>query len=348
MTVQRIVVCEAQIPFVRGGAEYLVRTLVAELRRHGYDAELVSLPFKWYPKEELLAHAAAWHLIDLSESCGQSIDLVIASKFPTYFVRHPNKVTWLLHQYRAAYDLCGTPYSEFEHTESDVGLRETLVRLDSEMLRECQRVFTISRNTAARLGEFNGLEREPLYPPPPFADRLEPGPYDDYVLFVGRLESIKRPDLAVRAMCHVDHPIRLVMVGDGTKRRETEALAESLGVSDRIDFPGLVEEEGLVDLYRRALAVLYAPYDEDYGYVTLEAFIARKPVITATDAGGPLEFVEHGVNGFVCVPAPEEVAAAINRIAGDRALAASLGLAGCERARSIKWDGVIEKLVKGE
>ena len=89
MSVQRIVVCEAQVPFVQGGAEYLVRSLVTELRRHGYETELVSLPFKWYPKEELLAHAAAWHLIDLSESSGRSIDLVIASKFPTYFVRHP-------------------------------------------------------------------------------------------------------------------------------------------------------------------------------------------------------------------------------------------------------------------
>src|SRR4051794_31359769 len=113
MTVKRIVVCEAQVPFVQGGAEYLVRTLVAQLLRRGYAAELVSIPFKWYPKEELLAHAAAWHLVDLSESNGQPIDLVIASKFPTYFVRHPNKVTWLMHQYRSAYDLCGTEYSEF-------------------------------------------------------------------------------------------------------------------------------------------------------------------------------------------------------------------------------------------
>jgi glycosyltransferase involved in cell wall biosynthesis len=345
MSIQRIVVCEAQVPFVHGGAEYLVRTLVAQLRHHGYDAELISLPFKWYPKEELLAHAAAWRLVDLSESGGRSIDLVIASKFPTYFVRHANKVTWLLHQYRAAYELCGTAFSEFTHTEGDVGVRDTLLRLDCEMLRECRRVFTISRNTAARLEKFNGVEGEALYPPSPFADRLESGPYGDYVLFVGRLESIKRPDLAVRAMCHVDRPIRLVIVGEGTHRQQTEALAESLGVSERIEFLGLTGDRDLLEFYKGALAVLYTPYDEDYGYVTLEAFLARKPVITATDAGGPLEFVEDGVHGFVCEPAPEAVAAAINRLAGNRALAASLGLAGFERARSITWDRVIDKLV---
>ena len=120
MGIQRVIVCEAQVPFVRGGAEYLVRTLAAQLRQRGFCAELVSVPFKWYPKEELLAHAAAWRLIDLSESNGRPIDLVIGTKFPSYFVRHPNKVAWLVHQHRAAHELCGTEYSDFTHTELDV------------------------------------------------------------------------------------------------------------------------------------------------------------------------------------------------------------------------------------
>jgi glycosyltransferase involved in cell wall biosynthesis len=345
MAVKRVVVCEAQVPFVRGGAEYHVRAIVERLRLHGYQAELVSVPFKWYPKQELLAHAAAWRLIDLSEANGEAIDLVIGSKFPTYFVRHPNKVAWLIHQYRAAYDLCGTPYSDFAHVEADVGLRDTLLRLDRAMLQECRRVFTNARNTANRLAKFNGLDAEPLYHPPPFADRLESGPYGDYVLFVGRLESVKRADLAVRAMRHVDLPVRLVIVGDGTARRATEALAESLGLSGRTTFLGTVEEQDLIDLYRGALAVVYVPYDEDFGYVTLEAFLASRPVVTTTDAGGPLEFVEDEVNGFVCAPDPEAVAASINRLAADRVRAKALGLAGLERARGITWDRVVEKLV---
>lgn len=345
MDIKRVVVCETQVPFVHGGAEYHVRALVEQLRRHGYLAELVSIPFKWYPKREVLAHAAAWRLIDLSESNGQSIDLVIGTKFPSYFVRHPNKVTWLIHQHRAAYELCGMPYSDFLHTEEDVGLRESLLRLDREMLGECRRVFTNARNTADRLATFNGLPASALYHPPPFADRLGPGPYGDYVLFVGRLESIKRPDLAVRAMCQVDRPVRLVMVGDGTERRRTEELVELLGVRDRVEILGSIDAGRLVDLYREALAVLYMPFDEDFGYVTLEAFLARKPVVTTGDAGGPLEFVENGVNGFVCEPLPEAVAAAVNRLASDRARAAELGLAGFELARAITWDGVIEQLV---
>ena len=201
---KRVLVCEARVPFVHGGAELHVRGLVDELRRHGYLAERVSIPFKWYPKEELLAQAAAWRLVDLSESNGQPIDAVIATKFPTYFVRHPNKVTWLFHQYRAIYDLCGTPYSEFTHAEADVRLRDKLMTLDRAMLTESARLFTNARNTAARLEKFNGIAAEPLYHPPPLAGSLRAGPSGDYVLSVGRLEANKRVDLIVRSLAHTD------------------------------------------------------------------------------------------------------------------------------------------------
>ena len=130
MAIRTVVVCEAQVPFVEGGAEFHVRELVNQLRVHGYRAELVGLPFKWYPKTEILSHAAAWRLIDLSESNGRPIDLAIGTKFPSYFVRHPRKVAWVIHQYRAAYELAGTPYSDFAHTELDVGLRHTIEYFD--------------------------------------------------------------------------------------------------------------------------------------------------------------------------------------------------------------------------
>jgi glycosyltransferase involved in cell wall biosynthesis len=339
-----VLVCEAQVPFVHGGAEVHVRELVRELHARGYEAELVSVPFKWYPKEEILPHAAAWRLLDLSESNGRPVDLVIASKFPTYFVRHPRKVAWLIHQYRAAYELCGTPYSDFAHTELDVGLRDTLIRLDTEMLGECRAVFTNAKNTASRLAKFNGLAAEPLYHPSRLSSRLKPGPYGDYVLSVGRLESVKRVDLAVRALAHVPE-VRLIVAGDGTQRASVERAAVEAGVSDRVSFLGTVGDEALIDLYAGALGVVYPPYDEDFGYVTLESFLARKPVITCTDSGGPNEFVVDGVNGWVCEPRPEAVADAVARLAADRRRTASMGDAGHDVARTITWDGVIEKLV---
>ena len=342
--IRSVVVCEAQVPFVHGGAELHVRGLVAELSRRGYRVERASVPFKWYPKEELLAQAAAWRMIDLSESNGQPIDAVIATKFPTYFVRHPNKVTWLFHQYRAIYDLSGTTFSEFDHTERDVRLRDRLIALDNDMLAESKRLFANARNTAARLAQYNGLTADPLYHPPPLAGKLTAGPYGDYVLSVGRLEANKRVDLIVGAIAHAPG-LRLVVVGEGPLRARLEQTAIDAGVGGRVTFAGRVDEHDLVSLYAGALAVVFPPFDEDYGFITLEAFLARKPVVTTSDAGGPLEFVEDGVSGFVVEPAADAIGAAIARLAADRARAAALGDAGYDRARAITWDGVVDRLL---
>ncbi|HEX6008971.1 MAG TPA: glycosyltransferase, partial [Actinomycetota bacterium] len=189
--------------------------------------------------------------------------------------------------------------------------------------------------------------RDVLHPPPPFGHLLQPGPYEDYVLYVGRLESIKRPDLAVRAMQYVDEPIRLLVVGDGTHRRQTEELAQSLGLSGRVRFLGAVEEALLVDLYKRALAVVFTPFDEDYGYVTLEGFAARRPVVTLTDSGGPLEFVEDGETGIVAPPDPRAIAGAFDRLFAHRELARRLGEAGRRRVEEAvpKWPEVVERLL---
>ena len=342
--IRSVVVCEAQVPFVHGGAELHVRGLVAELSRRGYRVERASVPFKWYPKEELLAQAAAWRMIDLSESNGEPIDAVIATKFPTYFVRHPNKITWLFHQYRAIYDLCGTRFSEFDHTERDVRLRDRLIALDNDVLAESKRLFANARNTAARLAQYNGLTAEPLYHPPPLAGKLTAGPYGDYVLSVGRLEANKRVDLIVGAIAHAPG-LRLVVVGEGPLRARLEQTAIDAGVGGRVTFAGRVDEHDLVSLYAGALAVVFPPFDEDYGFITLEAFLARKPVVTTIDAGGPLEFVEDGVSGFVVEPAADAIGAAIARLAADRARAAALGDAGYDRARAITWDGVVDRLL---
>ncbi len=182
-----ILVCEAQVPFVHGGAEVHVRELVRELVAHGHQAELVSVPFKWYPKSEILPHAAAWRLLDLSESNGRPVDLVIATKFPTYFVRHPNKVAWLIHQYRAAYELCGTPYSDFGHTESDVGLRDTLIRLDTEMLGECRAIYRERAEHGGAAGEVQrSVAPTALYHPPRLAPTADARP-------LRRLRAVGRP-----------------------------------------------------------------------------------------------------------------------------------------------------------
>lgn len=108
---------------------------------------------------------------------------------------------------------------------------------------------------------------------------------------------------------------------------------------------GRVSDQELVSLYALARAMLFMP--SDYGYVTLEAFLSRRPVITTTDAGGPTEFVTDGVNGPVVEPSPRAIGAAAARVAFDAALAERLETAGFERARAITRAGVVERLVAG-
>jgi glycosyltransferase involved in cell wall biosynthesis len=345
MAVRTVLVCETQVPLVRGGAELLVRQLVSELRRRGFATDRVSLPFKWYPKEEILPHAAAWRMLDLSESNGQPIDLVIATKFPTYFARHPNKVCWLVHQHRAVYELCATEFSDFHHDELDVGLRERIMALDEKMLGECRGLYTISKTVTARLQKYNGMASTALYHPPLIGPQLSKGPYGNYAVSVARLERNKRVDLIVRAFAHLPPHLRLVVVGDGSQRPAIEREAEELGVLDRTTFAGAVSDDELVELYRGALCLIYVPFDEDYGLATLEGFLAEKPVITARDSGGTLEFVRHENNGFVVDPEPAAIADAVARLDADRALAVSFGRHGRDVAAAISWDDVIERLV---
>lgn len=339
-----VVVCEAQVPFVRGGAEALVQELVQQLRTHGFDTERISLPFKWYPKTEVLPHAAMWRLADLSESNGRPIDLLIATKFPTYFARHPRKVTWLVHQHRAAYDLVDTTFTDFTHQEYDVALRDRLIALDRERLGECRGLFSISATISRRLQRYNGLEATPLYHPPRLAARLRGGEAGGYMLSIGRLESVKRVDLAIRAMLHTPPDVSLTIAGTGTHGDALRALTTSLGLDARVRFLGEVNDEDLIDLYAGALGVIFPPLDEDYGYVTLEAFLSHKPIVTTTDAGGPNEFVTDGVNGWVTEPDPRALGQAIASLAADRRRAARMGDEGYDRARGITWSGVIDRL----
>jgi glycosyltransferase involved in cell wall biosynthesis len=345
MAVRTVLVCETQVPLVRGGAELLVRQLVDELRARGFETDRVSVPFKWHPKDELLPHAAIWGLLDLTEANGRPIDLVIATKFPTYLVRHPRKVCWLVHQHRAAYELAATPYSDFAHDELDVALRDRLMAIDERALGECVGRYTISRTVTERLRRYNGLDSTPLYHPPLLASRITPGAYGNYVLSVARLEQNKRVDLAVRSVAHWPEPLSLVVVGEGSQRAHVERAAEEAGVRHRVTFLGAVSDADLPGLYHDALAVLYVPFDEDYGLVTLEGFLAAKPVVTATDSGGTREFVEDGVTGRVTAPEPQAIGEAVAELHGARHVAAALGAAGRERATAITWDSVIDRLV---
>src|SRR3954464_15164421 len=210
----RIALCTAQVPFVYGGNEVLVDGLREALEARGHKVAVVALPYKWYPREQLVSSALAWRMVDITEANGQRVDLAICTKWPSYVVRHPRKVTWLVHQFRQAYDWFGTPLSDFTSSPEDVRVRRLIARMDNTTLAESQRIFTISRNVAQRLRRFNGLEGTPLYPPIRSGLSLEPGPYGDYIFSLGRLDAAKRVDLLLDALAEAPD-VRAVIAGTG-------------------------------------------------------------------------------------------------------------------------------------
>ena len=337
-----ILVCTAQVPFASGGAERHAAGLVRELEARGHRVDLVRLPFKWYPREEILLSAAAWRLLDVTEADGTKVDLVIPMKFPSYLVRHPNKVVWLIHQFRQAYDRYGTQQSDFTASPEDTRWRELIAEADATGLGEAKKVFTNARNTADRLARFNGIEAEALYPPPPLAGRYRndgPGPYG---LVVGRLDPWKRMDLAIEGAAAGGFP--LVIAGSGPDEERLRKVAARTGAN--VDFRGAVSDDELLDLYAGCGAVLFTPADEDYGYIALEAFLSGKPVVTCTDSGGPLEFVLDGETGRVTPPVGAAVGAAAAELLAAPVDARRMGERGLESIRGLTWEAVVSALLR--
>lgn len=346
----RVLIATAQVPFVTGGAEMHAAALRAALIAAGAEAEIVAIPFKWYPPERMLEQMLACRLLDLSEVNGQPVDRVIALRFPAYFIPHDNKLVWLLHQHRPAYDLWDSGTSDMLHAAQGETVRRAIHEADRRLLPEARHLFANSNNVAARLRHHCNLDATPLYHPPPDHDLLAGAGDDRYIYFPSRIDAMKRQDLAIRALAHTDPSLRLVLSGAPSSPAELarlQSLAATLDLTDRITWRGHVTDAERRALYANCTAVLYPPIDEDYGYVTLEAMLCAKPVITCTDSGGPLEFIEHARNGLIAAPTPDAVGAALNHLWTRPSEARAIGAQARADllARNITWPRVTEILL---
>ena len=346
----RIVVATVQIPFVSGGAESHAAGLRAALIRAGHEAEIVTVPFNPAVPERIADQMLACRLLDLTEIHGTPVDRLIALKFPAYLIPHPNKVVWVLHQHRAAYDLWDYPFEELSASPGGVMVRDAIRRGD-QLLAEAKAVFANSRNIANRLGHFCGINALPLYHPPPNAESFYCAKTtDDYFFFPSRLSASKRQSLILEALTLTREKVKVRFAGladspEYGKRLRT--LSKKLGLEERAEWLGFVTEEEKRDAYARAAAVLFPPVDEDYGYITLEAMLSAKAVITCEDSGGPLEFVSHRKTGLIAKPTAAALAEALDELWRDRNAASKYGRAGRESYEQLglSWENVVERLL---
>ena len=344
--INKVLICTAQVPFVYGGAEILVEELKLQLTKRGYEAEIVQIPFNNNPPEELLNQALIWRQLSIEEVDGAKSDLVICTKYPAYVVNHPNKVIWLFHQYRQIYELADTEFSGLDSL--DEIQKERIIgkikNIDRQTLSEAKKIFTISKNVSNRLKLSTGFESEVLYPPIKNKEKFKNGEFRDYIFVAGRLNKMKRYEEMIKAMPQIDDHIRFVIAGKGPHLDELKKLTKKLGVDDRVEFRGFVSHDELIELYQHALAIYFAPYDEDYGYITIEAFQSKKPVLTFPDSGGVLEFVKNNESGYICKDV-DELAKRVNELYANKDLAERMGLNGYNLVNEINWDSVIESLL---
>jgi glycosyltransferase involved in cell wall biosynthesis len=344
----RIGVASVQVPFIHGGAEDHTNGLINALREASHKVELITMPYRFGPVSEVRRSMDIWANEDFDLINGFRMDVVICLKFPTYYLKHSNKVVWLLHQNRDVYELWGTPFTE-ELSKSEEGavLKREITQRDTQSLSLCQKVFANSERISARLKHFNGIDSIPLYHPPKLAPLFYTSNVEPYIFFPSRLEDLKRQYLIIEAMKHVRNPVVALLAGEGGKKEELQNMINEMDLCNRVKLIGYVSNEELLAYYAHCLGVFFGPYDEDYGYVTLEAMLAAKPVITCTDSGGPLEFVLNRETGFVVEPEPELIAGAIDSFYLNKNYAARMGKAGYRRYQELKisWDNVLLKLL---
>jgi len=157
--------------------------------------------------------------------------------------------------------------------------------------------------------------------------------------YLGRLKRYKGVDLVIRAFARMRVPgATLDIAGAGDYRPALERLAHSLDLGGRVRFLGRVSEADKLLLLRRAWALTFASPKEGWGITNMEAAACGTPVV-ASNSPGIRESVQDGRTGFL-VPHRDidAMTAALERLARDSTLVATMGRAGREFAQTLTWD----------
>jgi glycosyltransferase involved in cell wall biosynthesis len=341
----RIAVVTSSPPMIEGGHMVIARALVQALREAGHIADTVVTPQNPFGRQAS-SYLATW-MTDLSESDGQRIDQVISLRFPSYAVRHEKHVCWLNHTMREYYD----GWDRFSSSLSPQGRVKERVRraaiqaTDRYLLgRNVDSLFVLSKTVQQRLTMWPEVRSRVLYPPAPQRPYRCDG-YGDYIFMVSRLTPLKRADLLIEALATPEgEGVRAVIAGEGNDRARLDAVIARHGIGDRVRLVGRISDEQMLEYLAGCRAVCFPPVQEDYGFVTVEAFASRKAVVTCTDSGGPAELVRDGANGLVVSPDPAALAGGLRRLSEDRALAEQMGAKAFETGSALNWVDAVRQL----
>ena len=325
----------------------MARALVRALREAGHESELVLTPQNRFGRQGS-AYLATWLTDAGMGHNGHRVDQVITLRYPSFAVRHPVHVCWLNHTMREYYDqweAFSAPLSWKGRIKE--GSRRQLIHWADRWLltRNVQKLFTISRTVQMRLERWGNIPAEVLHPPPPQRP-YRCDEYGNYIFAVSRLAPLKRLSLLIEALARPEaHDVFCLIAGEGEEQRALQHAIDTRGLSSRVHLIGRISDDELLNHLARCRAVCFPPQDEDYGFVTVEAFASRKPVITCTDSGGAAELVVDEINGRVVPPRPDALALAMRDIMDNLTAAQRLGEAGYDQVTKMTWEQALKKLI---
>lgn len=342
----KVLIVNNMAPFVWGGAEELAAHLQKNLIVAGHDAEILRIPFQWEPPAKIPSQMLMVRSFELS-----NVDHVIALKFPAYLIRHPRKTLWLVHQYRQAYDLLDQGLSNLPSNEFGNALQRVVQTADDESFLESRKIFSISEVTRQRLLQYNGADSIVLPPPINNKELFSPGTSSGYIFAGGRVNAMKRQHLLLEAMINSDKNVRLLIAGPPDTPADADRLTKLVSdnnLTDRVKLDlRFLPRKTYADYVNNSTAVACIPFNEDYGYVAIEAAAAAKPIIATSDSGGILSFAKHEVTGWVVDPNVDALASAMSTVFKNTERTREYGFAALQLMESQmnEWPQIVDRLV---
>lgn len=342
----KVALFNTMTPYVRGGAEILVDDLLEQLRIRGHEADLYRIPFPNNFEIPLLETILATSMFRFDE-----YDRVIAFKFPAYCVNHPNKVMWMFHQFRQVYELYDKPYG-LEANDYGKALQSIITNIDNERIPLSRNIYTNAQEVTNRLWTYNSIKSVVLNPPLLNMDDYYCNETGDYIYYPSRINSIKRQHLAVEAMKYVKSDIKIIISGkceDDNYFKQIENTIKASKLQDKVQIENRwVSDKEKLDYLANSLAVMYIPYKEDScGFVTMEGFYSSKPVISCTDSGGTVEFIDDNETGYFAEPDPKDIAKKMDLLYQNKKRTEKMGKKAREEIlrRNINWDETVRRLL---
>lgn len=342
----RVAIVTVQLAYIYGGAEVLANSLNTEMKKRNIDSTIISFPFSAASFDQFLNSMITSRMIDLNYNDSGPIDIIIPLKFPAYYVQHHNKRMWLCHQHKIAYELWNYKGNIMKTYNEPEKIRELVIEHDNLYINECRKKYTIAKTPADRLKKYNNIYADVLYPPPENLDKLHFSEIGDFIFYPSRINPLKRQELLIESAKYLKSNVKIIIAGNGDNDR-LKQIVNRYNLQNRVIIKGFISNDEKIELYSKCLAVYFGTQEEDYGYVTPEAFYSGKMCIIHDDAGGPLEFVDNNDTGYVIKPNAELLAEKIDYLYKNKHIAADYGKNALNKIKNmnLNWDEVINNLV---